>query len=359
MKYIDIYILIFGFFIINVYGNCLDVPCGSLTIKGSANYGWKSIDNCNSNLSSSVNSKLKHSNNLAVIIGASVGGAAVAIFILTLILRKKYDPDSKPHSSDSKPHSNAKIKVKFVSPQPIELKSIEPTQPNSPNLQTNIVPARDSTTLAPYPGQLPRYSFGSESNNTIPDSELPKVKPELYPTPPLISTGPPSNLAISNVMPVPGPSELPKSISSRNLADVMISFHVNSMGGVARKLQEFLREHNYSTFVCLDLIAGDNFRTEIVKNAKACKFFILLINENYANSQEAEFEFNIALNDKLHSSVPGATKRFIPIIIGDFDKTQSSVVTMVLANAHAIFVKDVNELENTFKQILQVITNTQ
>jgi len=85
-----------------------------------------------------------------------------------------------------------------------------------------------------------------------------------------------------------------KQLDNPDLPDIMISFNVRTARDLAVALKEKLHQHGYSTWLCLDMDVGSNFRSEIVLAATSSKIIIPLINEGWANSKECQYEINIA-----------------------------------------------------------------
>jgi len=93
--------------------------------------------------------------------------------------------------------------------------------------------------------------------------------------------------------------------------DAMISFHVGSMGKSAKIVQEHLKkELGFSTFICTDMKGGDRYRDQIVKAVKSSKYFIILLNEEWASSGECEDEYSLAkrLNLTFHERSKNADR---------------------------------------------------
>eukprot|EP00052_Salpingoeca_macrocollata_P000730 m.21973 g.21973 ORF g.21973 m.21973 type:complete len:426 (-) comp10815_c0_seq1:40-1317(-) len=86
--------------------------------------------------------------------------------------------------------------------------------------------------------------------------------------------------------------------------DAMISLNVRTMDASAKLIQAFLESHGIRTWICTDMKAGDDFREAIVKAVKSCKFFIPLINAEWASSGECKDEYHLAkrLNLTSHES---------------------------------------------------------
>jgi len=182
------------------------------------------------------------------------------------------------------------------------------------------------------------------------------------------------NIQVQPQMNVQGPTQTPTKdqgklvLSSNNeltesqprlkssmSCDVMISFTVKSMTNTAKKLQVFLSERGYSTWLCLDIKPGESYRDRIIENVRFCNIFVPLINEDWAISKECEFEYNIALKSFNKTRKPV----IIPLIIGMFDTSQYNITEGILATTQVIFVenKDENahEMLNAFKQICDLI----
>ena len=86
--------------------------------------------------------------------------------------------------------------------------------------------------------------------------------------------------------------------------DVMISLCCRTQMQLATKLRDFLHACNISTFLCMDMGAGQIYRNEIIVAAASSRYFIPLIDLAWADSRECEFETNIALRNSLIQSRP-------------------------------------------------------
>lgn len=89
--------------------------------------------------------------------------------------------------------------------------------------------------------------------------------------------------------------------------DVMISLCCRTQMQLATKLRDFLHARNISTFLCMDMGAGQIYRNEIIVAAASSRYFIPLIDLAWADSRECEFETNIALRNSLIQSRPVIT----------------------------------------------------
>ncbi|XP_075252097.1 uncharacterized protein LOC142344378 isoform X2 [Convolutriloba macropyga] len=96
---------------------------------------------------------------------------------------------------------------------------------------------------------------------------------------------------------------------------VFLSHCVRSAGVAAKSLDDMVREKGMSTFICVDMEAGDGFREAIVGNAANCKVMVLFMDEQWANSKECKSEFNCAYSCFNRSEWP----KFVPIVLGGFN----------------------------------------
>lgn len=116
--------------------------------------------------------------------------------------------------------------------------------------------------------------------------------------------------------------------------DVMISLHCASMTQSALSLKTYLgsfslftvhfangfvfhilriptpytESFGLSIFVCMEMNGGAQFRNEIVSAVDSCKFFVILLNEQWALSGECEDEFSLAKRMNLTSHETKRTK---------------------------------------------------
>jgi len=78
----------------------------------------------------------------------------------------------------------------------------------------------------------------------------------------------------------------------------------------AETLKTYLQEIlGFKVFICTELKGGEMFRDEIVRAVKNCKYFIILMNEEWASSGECEDEYSLAKRLNLTSHERGITKR--------------------------------------------------
>jgi len=138
----------------------------------------------------------------------------------------------------------------------------------------------------------------------------------------------------------------------------MISFNVRTTKDLASALKEKLHEYGYSTWLCLDLDAGSNFRSEIVLAATSSRVMIPLINEAWANSKECQYEINIAQRNYLTIDQPV----IMPILVDStIDYKKYPLAHGILCNTNAVLhnnIEDtVNKMISAIKE-LKIIDNT-
>ncbi len=110
-------------------------------------------------------------------------------------------------------------------------------------------------------------------------------------------------------------SQLPSEATSNSeFKQVFLSHCVSSMGSRAATLNKKVRERGFSTFSCVDMGGGDNFRERIVGNAINCKVMVLFVDKSWAESKECISEFNCAYENFTATGSP----HFIPVFIGGF-----------------------------------------
>ena len=63
---------------------------------------------------------------------------------------------------------------------------------------------------------------------------------------------------------------------------VFLSHCVRSAGSAAKQLDQMVQSVGLSTFICVDMEAGDGFREAIVGNAANCKVMVLFMDEQWA-----------------------------------------------------------------------------
>jgi len=113
----------------------------------------------------------------------------------------------------------------------------------------------------------------------------------------------------------------------------MISLQCASSEAIAQSLNQYLRAHGYSTWICVEMKAGVTYREEIVVNASSSKAFIALMNIKWAESKECRYEFNIATRSSLTKGIPN----LIPIVLEQFDWNAYPLLIGLMANTNAIF----------------------
>jgi len=107
---------------------------------------------------------------------------------------------------------------------------------------------------------------------------------------------------------------------------------------MARELNQYIRDKGYSTWICVEMQGGNNYRDEIVVNAAGSKVLIALMNVKWADSKECRYEFNIALRANLTKGFP----HIIPVIMENFDWSSYPTLVGTMANTNAIFYEPNN-----------------
>lgn len=156
--------------------------------------------------------------------------------------------------------------------------------------------------------------------------------------------------------------------------DVMISLHCASMAPSALSLKSYLgsfffiygfangfvlglthfalytERFGLSIFVCMEMNGGTQYRHEIVSAVESCKFFVILLNEQWALSGECEDEFSLAKRMNLTSHETHRTERtderlpiMIPIAFPNLDWNKHSHVKLLAAKVNFI-VHDSDDL---------------
>jgi len=136
-------------------------------------------------------------------------------------------------------------------------------------------------------------------------------------------------------------------------ADVMISLNLATATDLARSFQRFIEAKGFSTWICLDASAGNQFRTDIVSAASKSAVFLAFINEAWAKSKECQFEFNVALRKNLTKGRP----EIIPVIVGQFDLDAYPAVDGMLCNTNALFLPNPDDSGDCFDKILHSIND--
>ena len=95
---------------------------------------------------------------------------------------------------------------------------------------------------------------------------------------------------------------------------VFLSHSVRSAGAKAIALNEKLKQEGFTTFICVDMDAGDKFREAITGNASNCKVMVVFLDESWAQSRECKSEFNCAYSCYTRHESP----QVVPIVIGGF-----------------------------------------
>jgi len=117
--------------------------------------------------------------------------------------------------------------------------------------------------------------------------------------------------------------------------DVMISLHCASSTQIAKNIDQYLKEQGFTTWMCLHMTAGMNYRTDIIKNASKCKAMVILLNKDWAESGECEFEANVTLRKNLVKGSPS----IMPLVLQEFDYEEYPLVDAIMCNTNAIFMK--------------------
>ena len=73
----------------------------------------------------------------------------------------------------------------------------------------------------------------------------------------------------------------------------MISINVKTMADTARFLKDFFEKHNVSTWICVQMDGGIDFRDGIVDAVKKCNIFLPLINTEWASSGECKVRVHL------------------------------------------------------------------
>jgi len=115
--------------------------------------------------------------------------------------------------------------------------------------------------------------------------------------------------------------------------DAMISLQCSSTEKIAKELNEYLHSRGFSTWICIEMQGGINYREEIVINASGSKAMIALMNVKWAESKECRFEFNVALRTSLTKGSPV----IIPVILENFDWNAYPLLIGIMANTNGIF----------------------
>jgi len=135
-------------------------------------------------------------------------------------------------------------------------------------------------------------------------------------------------------------------------ADAMISLQCSSSETIARDLNQFLHSKGVTTWICVEMQGGTNYREEIVINAAGSKSLIALMNTKWAESKECRYEFNIALRTNLTKGFPA----IIPIIVENFDWNAYPLLIGVMANTNAIFY-NAKDPKATWEQVVSALAS--
>jgi len=96
----------------------------------------------------------------------------------------------------------------------------------------------------------------------------------------------------------------------------------------------------------MEMGAGVQFREEIVVHASGSKAFIALLNENWAESKECRYEFNIATRSNLSKGFPV----IIPVVLKQFDWNKYPLLLGTMANTNALFYEE-SQPSKTWEQV--------
>jgi len=135
-------------------------------------------------------------------------------------------------------------------------------------------------------------------------------------------------------------------------ADAMISLQCSSSESIARELNQYLQSKGISTWMCIEMHGGTNYREEIVINAAGSKAMVALMNIKWAESKECRYEFNIALRTHLTKGAPA----IIPIIVENFDWNAYPLLIGVMSNTNAIFYNPKSP-QTTWEQVIGALAS--
>jgi len=329
-----------GYATVTCSDKCLSV--GTISPKNSLYY-CNSTSTSRSTItpgsSSTKTSTIAPRSYIGLIAGVASGGTAILLLSFCFIFWKvKTNRAKNIQSGNSETKSKGDIDLKPVT------ESKEPTVKENIN-ETTYTQTEQKTDNAATVNLHKLFNSISKKKLIV----SPNIPPEQIKS--VLTTETDLNAPETNT-----PEVVPDRRRSINKAcDVMISFSVKSMVNTARKLQALLHEKGYSTWLCLDIKPGENFRDKIIENARFCNTFVPMINEDWALSKECEFEYNIALKSCNKTRKP----IIVPIIIGMFDTSQYNVIEGLLASTQVIFVENKDEnsdaMSIAFKQVIDVL----
>ena len=100
------------------------------------------------------------------------------------------------------------------------------------------------------------------------------------------------------------------------MADVFISYHESSAGGLAAQIADTLEASGISCWYAKrDIPTGGDFARTIPPQIDACKVFLLILNENAQRSKHIESELGLAFS----RANRGGDITIFPVEIGDFE----------------------------------------
>eukprot|EP01038_Epipyxis_sp_PR26KG_P007459 gene7459-10169_t len=137
--------------------------------------------------------------------------------------------------------------------------------------------------------------------------------------------------------------------------DVFISLQCSSMMNSTKILSDYLRKRGLTYWICNDMKGGDIFRTEITQAVERCKIFLPLLNQNWADSGECEFEYNHAIRLSLASKI--RYPRVLPVAFEGLDWNHPRISPLA-SNYNFIVHKGPNLLSGPVEETLKLIGDT-
>ena len=120
---------------------------------------------------------------------------------------------------------------------------------------------------------------------------------------------------------------------------------------IANALIKYLKKKNIPNWCCLkDLSEGQEFRNEIISAVNTSKYFLILLTEDWVNSKECQYEYNMAerLNRKKGNPL------IVPLVIDPEIEDKSPVAFAILANYQGIFIDQESKWMEGFNKVAQL-----
>ncbi len=138
------------------------------------------------------------------------------------------------------------------------------------------------------------------------------------------------------------------------MADVFISYHESSAGGLAAQIADTLEASGISCWYAKrDIPTGADFARAIPPQIDACKVFLLILNENAQRSKHIESELGLAFS----RANRGGDITIFPIEIGDFDKEAWIKYYLIHAQILKASVLDAERLQEVARQVENLLND--